>query len=182
MPCVTCEKPSSGLYCGECLDRVRAMLKTETDLYYHLGPVTGNKIAGVLPGKYRREFWTKKRMRQVRYASLVLIGILGVLLSIEVRNRRVAAEAEYWRGVGQNHAERRDWDSAISAFSRSIEYFPDAKTHLYRGVMHMNRGDRLSAIADCEAALKLEPWNEAARMNLRDVSGRFPHAPSASAR
>lgn len=110
-------------------------------------------------------------MRQVRYASLVVIGILGVLLAVEVRNRRVAAEAEYWRGVGMNCFEAQDWPGAVDGFTRSLNLHPEAKTYLFRCTANMNVRDYGAALRDCDSALKLEPGNQAAQENRAAVMG-----------
>lgn len=136
------------------------------------GYLTSDLVDAAELGKLAEEGCRKKRLK--RMASFVGIPVVTAVVLVlgagwisgEARQRRTE-QAENWLAVARNHEARNDWDGAIEAFKKSLEFRDDVKAHLFIGCMYMNKQDYRAAIRECEAALSIEPYNKFAMGALR---------------
>jgi tetratricopeptide (TPR) repeat protein len=75
----------------------------------------------------------------------------------------------------------RDRRGAIADLDKAIAMAPDADTYLRRAALHYRLGDSAKALADAEAALKLEPGSKEAVSTLADLKSQAGDGPGALA-
>jgi len=73
--------------------------------------------------------------------------------TLEDRKRRALL---LWE-EGQRHHLRGNIPTAIRLYSRSIEIFPTAEAHTFRGWAYSFQGRLEEAIAECKAAIHVDP-------------------------
>lgn len=62
-----------------------------------------------------------------------------------------------WVGKAYQLQMRGDLDAAIQGYSHALELHPTAEAYTYRGWARSHLGDLVGAIADCHAAIDLDP-------------------------
>lgn len=109
------------------------------------------------------------RARQGRGISLLLMAQeRPALYLLEQAVEEDPSLWRAWNAIGTLNDRTGNWDAAKLAYDHALEIRPDSPM-LYnnRGFSHLLRRDHVSAIADFDAALRLDPKMEAARENLR---------------
>lgn len=89
------------------------------------------------------------------------IAILGVLWGIWHGDRLI--EAGKYRRQAEARMAVDDTEGAVAEFTKALAVRPDRSTYLDRGFCYYQLGKYQEALADCEAALKLDPSSEAAK-------------------
>lgn len=75
-----------------------------------------------------------------------------------------------WIEKGNEQHRRRDFDAAISAYTKAIEIKPDySPVYNNRGVAYGDKGDYKKALADFRKALELDPQNNTAKINFNNL-------------
>src|SRR5688572_30147614 len=85
------------------------------------------------------------------------------------------AKADRYYAEGQAAYEAQDYDSAITAFTFTIEANPNhVYAYVYRGLAYHNKGDYDQAIADYTQAIRLDP-DEVLAYNNRGIAYDYKH-------
>lgn len=112
-----------------------------------------------------------RRLRRAAVLGLAVLIGLGAIVYTGANDREDVKEADYWIGEGHNRIRVGNWDGAISAFMIALDMRPDARTHLFIATAYLNKSEYDHAVEECEAALRLEPANEAAKRSLAIAVG-----------
>lgn len=135
---------------------------------------TAGAMADALDKWLRRGLW-KRRCLAAGVAGVIaaVLGVWGTSY-VDARRRETARVASnLCRDAEKALDIDKDELGAIRLFTASLAVKPDARTYLFRGFCHWRLCDFKAALADCDAALALEPNNEAAKENRRMAMERI---------
>lgn len=97
---------------------------------------------------------------------------MNVLARLEQWGKYTLAYVHYWGGLihrymGHTHGDRWEYEAAIAAFTRALDYNPDfARVYLDRGILYWREMDLpRKAIHDLTLALALDPHLNEAQFN-----------------
>jgi len=76
-----------------------------------------------------------------------------------------------YAGRGSIYMLLKDFDNAIANYTQAIKIKPDAYYYTLRGDAYHKKGDKTHAIADFEAALRIDPNYTEAKNNLKSLRG-----------
>lgn len=123
----------------------------------------------------------RKHYRRILWRWLLIACLAGVAVTagVEARRRHRMEEAQNWCRIGETKLENGDDQGAIEEFTKSLSIHPLPLTYLIRGFAYYQLCDYDKAIADCDAALVIDPMNETAIKNrvmaLERMSGAKDH-------
>lgn len=106
--------------------------------------------------------------RRWTWAAVIMMALaVGIVTTSSVFETSTAAEeaADTWSRTGELSLQQNDDKAALSAFTKSLALRPIPRTYLLRGFSYWRLCEFEMAIADCDAALKLDPANAAAKKN-----------------
>jgi uncharacterized protein (TIGR03067 family) len=106
--------------------------------------------------------WCRRRPLVAALITALVVSLLaGSAVSFHLlRSRQRPAPPDLGTAMmrGRMHAERKEWDQAIAAYSQAIQLDPKhIDAFLYRGDAHLATGNADEALADLVAALRLKP-------------------------
>jgi tetratricopeptide (TPR) repeat protein len=105
--------------------------------------------------------WTRVKKLCLGVGILaVLVGATGWVVG-EVRKMSLM-EAEKWSNKAEQCLKVKDFAGAVHAYTQAVALHPTVRSYLSRSFAHAELGNLQASLDDCEAAVRLDPTNQAA--------------------